>query len=365
MVLEIYSRTKDRDWLGRAVHALEDYYRYWTREPHLTSETGLTRYDGGADTPAPEVLVSESDIHGRNDYDRIRRYFHHHQVHSYDMARFYDRSTGDLTPEFYRADRAMRESGFDPSSRFGPFSAAILDYNPVDLNSLLCRMENEIAAIQGELDQEAQAAEWRARAKRRAEAINELMWDEKAGQYFDYNFRNQRRSGYPFLTTFYPLWAGIASPAQAARIAQNIGPFERPGGLQTSTHRSGDQWDAPFGWAPLQLIAVEGLRRYGFDELAEQVSVRFLSMVIEDFRKTKTIREKYDVNTRRSDLSSGLKFGYSSNEIGFGWTNGVFEALYVKLSPNALEHLTVDCQNREPLKPARPPLHQKGKEVFD
>ncbi|SPF54792.1 Periplasmic trehalase (fragment) [Candidatus Sulfopaludibacter sp. SbA4] len=133
---------------------------------------------------------------------------------------------------------------------------------------------------------------------------------------------------YPFLTTFYPLWTGIASPEQAARVAGNLPLFERPGGLETSTHHSGDQWDAPFGWAPLQWIAVQGLRRYGYEAEADRVSVRFLSMVLHEFSRTGTIEEKYDVSRRRADLGRGILFGYRSNEAGFGWTNAVFTALY-------------------------------------
>jgi len=122
------------------------------RRSNATPATLLSRYDGGADTPAPEVIESERDISGRNDYERIRRYFKTHRVSRYDMARFYDRAEDRLTPLFYRADRAMRESGFDPSSRFGPL-AGILDYDPVDLSSLLYRMESDISAIHAELGQ--------------------------------------------------------------------------------------------------------------------------------------------------------------------------------------------------------------------
>jgi alpha,alpha-trehalase len=177
-----------------------------------------------------------------------------HMVTAYDPARFYDRENDLLTPLFYRADRAMRESGFDPSGRFGPFSAALLDYNPVDLNCLLYRMEMDIASIYLTLRQPSTAGQWTAHGARRSEAINRLMWDEQSGLYFDYDFQRKCRSQYDFLTTFYPLWAGIASPEQAARIAARLPLFERAGGLQTSTQITGDQWDAPFGWAPLQLI---------------------------------------------------------------------------------------------------------------
>jgi len=99
------------------------------------------------------------------------------------------------------------------------------------------------------------------------------------------------------------------------------------GGLQTSTHRSGDQWDAPFGWAPLEWIAVQGMRRYGYDADADRVSKRFTSLVEDMFRKHGTILEKYDVVNRNTDPAGELRFGYTTDEAGFGWTNAVYTAL--------------------------------------
>ncbi|HEY4361360.1 MAG TPA: trehalase family glycosidase [Bryobacteraceae bacterium] len=343
MVLEVFHRTGDEAWLKGTLPALEKYYDYWTREPHLTPSTELSRYEGGEDTPAPEVLASENDNEGRNDYVRVRQYYRTHTVTAYDVSRFYDRDHDRLTPAFYRADRAMRESGLDPSSRFGPFSVAILDYNPVDLNCLLYRMEQDLASIHSTVRQPALSAVWAARAERRAEAINRLMWDEKAGLYFDYDFVHQRRSNYPMLTAFYPLWTGIASPDRAARVVSHLPEFERAGGLQTSTWQSGDQWDAPFGWAPLHLIANEGLRRYGFHGDADRISAKFLAMVLRDFTEHGTIREKYDVVAARSDLAAGLHFGYGTNEIGFGWTNAAFLVLLHELSPQAREDFRQRC----------------------
>src|SRR5947207_10993076 len=98
------------------------------------------------------------------------------------------------------------------------------------------------------------------------------------------------------------MWTGIASKEQAARVMTRLALFERPGGLQTSTYRSGDQWDAPFGWAPLQWIAVEGMRRYGYNAEADRVSRRFLEMVGKVYRRRGTIVEKYDVISRRADV---------------------------------------------------------------
>ena len=155
------------------------------------------------------------------------------------------------------------------------------------------------------------------------ELIDRYLWDPDAGLYFDYNFETNRRRPYEFATTFYPLWAGIASVDQARRAAGNLSRFEAPGGVLTSTQATGSQWDAPYGWAPLQLIAIDGLRRYGYQRDADRLARKFVSLVVEDFDAHGTIVEKYDVRRRSSDLGAGLRFGYTSNEVGFGWTNGV------------------------------------------
>ena len=157
------------------------------------------------------------------------------------------------------------------------------------------------------------------------------MWDEKDGVYYDYNFAKKELRRYPFVTTFYPLWVGVADRRQAARIVANLHLFERPGGLLTSTHVSGSQWDAPYGWAPTELIAIQGLRRYGYNTEADRVTANFLSTILKEFIQHNTIVEKYDVERRESEVSAGLKFGYKSNEIGFGWTNAAFVELYANL----------------------------------
>ncbi len=160
--------------------------------------------------------------------------------------------------------------------------------------------------------------------------------------YYDFDFEHRRLRKYPFLTTFYPLWAGIATPRQAAQVAGNLAEFERAGGLQTSTVASGNQWDAPFGWAPLQLIAVQGLRRYGFSDAADRIAMKFLSLVREEYLKSGTIVEKYDVVHRGAEVSGGIHFGYRSNETGFGWTNAVYTVLFDELDPGKRELLGVN-----------------------
>jgi alpha,alpha-trehalase len=321
MILGVYGKTHDRAWLRSTLPSIERYYTFWTTPPHLIESIGLSRYFDLGDGPAPEVLSDERDAQGRTHYDRVRAYYRTHDVADYDVTQFYDRANDRLTDRFYKADRSMRESGFDPSNRFGPFSAGIIDYAPVCLNVLLYRMEQDAGRINALLGEASAAAEWQARARGRRRAVDRYLWDPAAGLYFDYNFETKQRRHYPFATTFYPMWAGMSSPQQARRLVGNLPRFEAPGGILTSTETSGSQWDAPFGWAPLQLIVVGGLRRYGYQTHADRIARKFVSLVVQDFDAHGAIVEKYDVQRRSSDLAAGLRFGYTSNEVGFGWTN--------------------------------------------
>lgn len=331
MILNVRRHNPDREWLRRTVPAIEKYYRFWNAEPHLVEQTGLARYYSLGQGPAAEVVSDERDAEGRTHYDRVKEYYRTHEITDYDVSLYYNRAKDDLTDLFYVGDRSMRESGFDPSNRFGPFNIDIIHYNPVCLNSLLYLMEQDTAEILRTLGRHREARVWRARAVERRRLVNRLMWDEQDGLYYDYNFRERKLRRYPFVTTFYPLWVGIASPRQAARVVANLRRFELPGGLQTSTNVSGSQWDAPFGWAPMHMIAVEGLRRYGFDAEADRITANFLSMILKEFAQHNVIVEKYDVARRESEVAGGIKFGYDYNVIGFGWTNAAFVELYAKL----------------------------------
>ena len=331
MILNVYRKQHDIEWLRSTVPAIEKYYRFWTEEPHLTKQTGLSRYYDFGDGPAAEVLSGERDQQGRDHYDLVKDYYRTHDVKDYDLGQYYDKEKDQLTELFYKGDRTMRESGFDPSNRFGPFNIDIIHYDPVCLNSLLYLMETDTAEILGILGRARQARVWTNRAAERKQRINRLMWDEKDGLYYDYNFVEKKLRRYPFITTFYPLWVGAADSRQAARIVANLHRFERPGGLLTSTNVSGSQWDAPFGWAPTEMIAIQGLRRYGYGKEADRIAANFLSTILKEFIQHNTIVEKYDVERRESEVSAGLKFGYKSNEIGFGWTNAAFVELYANL----------------------------------
>jgi alpha,alpha-trehalase len=189
-------------------------------------------------------------------------------------------------------------------------------------------VESDLATIADALGLTTEVADWNAAAGRRKQAINRTMWDGHL--YSDYRFTNNSLFLYPFATTFYPLAFGVADKKQAEALVSHLDLFAKPGGIQTSTALTGLQWDAPYGWAPLQMMVIDGLRRYGFHQQADAIAKSWLTLVADEFRRTGTIREKYDVVHRTSDVS--VAAGYKENVVGFGWTNGVFLHLLHQLS---------------------------------
>ncbi|MGA2429409.1 MAG: trehalase family glycosidase [Candidatus Acidiferrum sp.] len=377
MILAVYDAQKaagheDRAWLEKAYgYAVRDY-SLWTREPHLAGSTGLSRYYDFGNGPAPESLKDET-----GHLSQVAAYFLGHpgsgrgylvptksagesqvplgpifglqvcETTATTMARSDCASAGSVTlsADYYKGDRAMRESGYDISFRFGPFGAATHHYAPVCLNSLLYKTEEDLALMSDILGRTKEAADWRKRADERKELIQTYLWDAKRGLYFDYDFEKQLQSSYEYVTTFLPMWAGIATPEQAAAIMRNIGVFEKPGGLVMSPHETGGQWDFPYAWAPNQLLADEGIRRYGFKDDADRISYEFLATVAENFRRDGTIREKYNAVTRSSETQ--VTAGYHMNIVGFGWTNGVFLALLKELPQDSVARLAQE-QNAAP-----------------
>jgi alpha,alpha-trehalase len=236
----------------------------------------------------------------------------------------------------YRDLRSAAESGWDFSSRWMADGTSLATTRttsiaPADLNSLLFGLEREIALLCAQRADRPCAAEFRGRAERRRRAMDRYLWDAAQGAFLDYDWRSGRRLPEVTAATLYPLFAGLASPAQAravAAMARHV--LLAPGGLRTTTRRTGQQWDAPNGWAPLQWIAVEGLRRNGQAGLADDVASRWLATVCRTYRSQGRLLEKYDVET--PGAGGGGEYPLQD---GFGWTNGVTVAL-AEQSPGRL-----------------------------
>ena len=366
MIFAVYDAQKaagheDRAWLARAYEYAQRDYALWTHEPHLAGSTGLSRYYDFGNGPAPESVKDETGHYRQvaafflSQPDRGRDYLVSKTAASGPsfgpifalqvcdtskaMARAECDSAGaaSLSAEYYKGDRAMRESGYDISFRFGAYGADTHHYAPVCLNSLLYKTEKDLQQMSEMLGRKKESEEWGQRAETRKENIQKYLWDAKRGLYFDYDFQKRALSSYEYVTTFYPLWVGLATAEQARAILKNLSIFEKPGGLVMSTHETGGQWDFPYAWAPDQLLGDEGIRRYGFHEEADRLSYEFLSTVAENFRRDGTIREKYNAVTRSSETK--VTAGYSMNIVGFGWTNGAFLSLLHDLPPNEVARL--------------------------
>jgi alpha,alpha-trehalase len=337
------NRVRQKLWLARAYAYARRDHDFWLRPIHRAGNTGLARYFDIGEGPVPDIADHSSYY-----IDVINWLVAHPDVHtSYLLAAPQSPSPAEqaalaktscdasqsvvcglawahgyrLSRDFYKGDRAVRESGFDISFRFAPFSGSTHHYAAVGLNSLLYKYEVDLAAIANLLHQPTQAAQWQQQAAARKQAINKYLWNAQKGMFFDYDFTVGKQSSYVYATIFYPLWTGLATTEQGAAIDQHLALLNRPGGLACSTYVSGLQWDSPFGWAPLNWFAVDGLLKYGFARDARGIATEFTHTVATSFQKEGTIHEKYNVETESSDVD--LIAGYQ-NVVGFGWTNAVY-----------------------------------------
>ncbi len=337
-------RSEAVGWLERAYGFAQRDHALWTSGAHRAGNTGLARYYDFGEGPIPEMgddpryyqnvivwLLKHPEVHTSYLVEGPRN------PTAADRAKLTAIScdpgmptscardhigTHWLSREYYKGDRAMRESGFDPSFRFGPFSGSTQDYAPMCLNSLLYRYERDLAWMATQLSKPDEAQQWNAAADRRRAAIDRYLWNPAKGMYFDYNFTAGKQSTYNYLPTYYPLWAGAANAEQARRVEANLKLFNKPGGLAMSTFDSGVQWDLPYGWAPVIWIAVDGMARCGDVNDAELVSREFTATVQKNYSRDRTIREKFNVVTASSVFQ--VTAGYSQNVVGFGWTNAVY-----------------------------------------
>ncbi|HEV2714127.1 MAG TPA: trehalase family glycosidase, partial [Terriglobales bacterium] len=357
----------DKAWLQRAYADLDKDYEMWTRDPHLAGQTGLSRYYDFGEGPPAEAVQDESGF-----YRKVSQYFFLHPAEADDyvvettpganqtivkqpvagsayslqvcdvpltMARAECEKSKQfkLSADYYKGDRSMRESGFDVSFRFGPFGSATHHYAPVCLNSLLYKTEKDLEQISLWLGHDDDAKKWNKRAEERKKLVTHYLWNDEQGLFFDFNFLTKRMSKYQYASTFYPLWSGLATPAQAKAVVGNLKVFERPGGIPMSTDETGAQWDLPYGWGNIEMVTIDALRRYGFNADADRVSYEFLSTVAENFRRDGNIREKYNVVTRSSEAH--VELGYEMNVVGFGWTNAAFLELLHGLPKEMVERL--------------------------
>jgi alpha,alpha-trehalase len=316
----LYATATDTSQALRYLDALEMEHAFWmegadrlaTGEAHrrvvrLTSGAILNRYWDDRTDPRPESYKPDFEL-GRTLPDAQRELF-------------------------YRNTRAAAESGWDFSTRWmrDPKDLRSLETTelvPVDLNSLLYHTERTIAALRAFRHQQGDAdvaRRFAAAAEARRQALLAAAYEPDSGFFYDVRWRTGARVlDRPTLAASSPLYFGLATPEQGRAVAARLErDFYKPGGFVTTLIVSGQQWDAPNGWPPLQWLTIEGVRRYGRGELADSARTRWLALNRRTYQATGKMTEKYDV----TDMSRRAGGGEYPTQDGFGWTNGVGLAL--------------------------------------
>ncbi|KAJ5082819.1 Neutral trehalase [Penicillium argentinense] len=356
MALRVYERIKSEpgslEFLRQAVlAAIKEYHSVWACEPRRDPVTGFSRYrpDGWGVPPETEpshfthILTPYAEKHGMSFKEFVKAY----------------NTRVVVEPEldkYFLHDRGVRESGHDTSYRLERVCA---DLATVDLNSLLYKYEVDIARIirvhfkdKLQIPQEFRtpatkdiefesSAVWDRRARKRKQTMDQLMWDGEKGMFFDYNTAKKERTDYETATTFWAMWAGLATPQQAAMMVERGLPrLEAYGGLVSGSEESrgpvglerpNRQWDYPYGWAPQQMLAWTGFLRYGYQEEAERLAYKWIYMITKAFVDFNgVVVEKYDVtrpiDPHRVDAeygNQGADFKGAPRE-GFGWVNASY-----------------------------------------
>ncbi|WP_338236555.1 alpha,alpha-trehalase TreF [Persicobacter diffluens] len=260
-----------------------------------------------------------------------------------------DRELAEGLPEedrrkLYRNIRAAAESGWDFSSRwFGDAQRfdqiQTTDILPVDLNALMYHLEHQLADYYNQSAQFDMARTFALKASLRKQAMQQVFWSNGDGFYYDYDWVKGEHTHIPTLAGLWPLYLKLSTDAQALKVARVLEhDFLKPGGWITTLHQTGQQWDAPNGWAPLQWITYQGLMNYNQKMLAEEGAERWLLLNEKVYQRTGKMMEKYNV----VDTSLIAGGGEYPNQDGFGWTNGVAlrlleEGIAVELQPMQAE----------------------------
>ena len=335
LALRTYEATKlehdAKDLLKEAtLAAIKEYYSWWMTEPRLDPESGLSRYwPVGIGTP-PEckpsgfahILKPYAEKYSMS-IDEVCAAYNAQKVHE------------PALDEFFLHDRAVRENGHDVSNRVEGICASLAT---VDLNTLLYKIEIDIAhIILTQFDDHLPVPKefcitsqspnhvetsttWARRARLRKLRVDKYCWNASDGSFYDYNIVTKSPHPFDSATALFPLWAGLATPKQAASLVKCLLPkLEDVGGLASTSKRSRGpisaenpqkQWDYPQGWAPHQMLAWDGLRRYGYYEEAERICYKWVGMVTNCARDFGgTVVEKYDVTGVRAPHRVQAEYG--------------------------------------------------------
>lgn len=355
LISEIYEETQDANWLKSHLEtAIKEYETVWMVSGERLSRNGLNRYLAAGIGRPPEAEAGHFH-HEIAQYATAERM----EIDVYEMAYARGIIQNKELDSYFIHDRSVRESGHDTSYRLEGICAHL---NPVELNAFLYKYEKDFARLiddvfQGEVSFFGKVYTpdyWLNKAAIRKAKVDELLWNDNEGAYFDYNFITEQQSNFESATGLTPLWAGMCSPTQAAKLISNLLPkLLEKGGVVSCTRasrgsispmRPQKQWDYPNGWAPHQMMIWKGLKDYGFEDELREVVYRWLFMITRNaVDYNGTIPEKYDVVSATHMVFAeygnvGTEFTYITKE-GFGWMNASFQYGISLFEPSMIEKL--------------------------
>lgn len=296
MVFDIYNVTEDKVWLSQAYDVLKIEYDFWMSK--RITNTGLNRYLG-------------NEMPEGHDYTESARYLCNR------IGFVPDLDDVELTKGCF----AGCESGWDMNPRT---SYKTHKYVTIDLNSLLYAMESHMSFFALELDKIKESNTWKQAAKKRADLCKKYLIDD--GIYYDYEFEKCTNQKFASVANFYPLYCNLASIEEAKTAKGLLTKLETEFGVLTCEKNEiigTYQWDYPNGWAPMQLIVIEGLINYGYKDDAKRIASKFIKMVDDVYNNTGHLWEKYNV----LDGTIDVKNEYEMPTM-MGWTFGVY--IYLK-----------------------------------
>lgn len=317
LMVRLFSEMEGKKVLKKYLPQMQKEYDYWMdgclepRAPftahrrlvYLPDGAMLNRFWDDKATPRPESYSEDTEL-----------------------AKEVSEKYGTAPDELYRHIRAAAESGWDFSSRwFGEetdfASIHTTDILPIDLNCLMHHLEKTLAEAYLLCDNRRMHLLYEEKARQRNRAIQTYFWDESKHYYMDYDFRKQDFTKAVTIAGAFPLFFKLAPKPHSHYVRAYIRlNFLKSGGLLTTMVRTGQQWDAPNGWAPLQWIVYKGLRNYNFHRTANELSDEWLGLIEKEYRHSGKMLEKYNV----SDTNLIAGGGEYEIQEGFGWTNGVY-----------------------------------------
>ncbi len=321
MVELLAEAKKDDQILVKYLPQMQKEYQYWMSSANREEGNLQTEKRKSGEKAFKKVVFIDSDNLLNRYCDESNKPRPEAYKEDVETARISGRDISVV----YNHLRSGAESGWDFSSRWLKENQQLSTIHtteilPVDLNALLYHLE-EVLGKAYKLSGKPDYAESYEKLKAKRQAIfDRFFWNTESGFYYDYDFIAGEQKEIKSLAAVYPLFCKIASQKQAEQVAEILqAEFLKPGGLPATLEQTGQQWDAPNGWAPLQWMAIAGLRNYGLNDLADQIKKNWVNNNLRVYKNTGKMVEKYNVN----DITLLAGGGEYPVQDGFGWTNGV------------------------------------------